>query len=89
MGIRVPKPIAITITFFQIVQMFYGVYVTGAMFQFTRHTGIPFELKVSIGVYASYAVLFVNFFVQAYFVKPKPRENHFKPAQANGKIKAN
>jgi hypothetical protein len=70
-GVKVPKPIAIAITCAQIAQMFYGVYVTIATYHYTKNTGVPFELKVAVCVYASYAILFINFFIQAYFVKPK------------------
>ncbi|CAG0915462.1 unnamed protein product [Notodromas monacha] len=65
-GIRVPKPIAIGITCAQIAQMFYGVYVTAAFYQYTKATGMPLELRVACCVYASYALLFIRFFVNAY-----------------------
>lgn len=70
MGVKTPKPLAMTITFSQMMQMLIGTYVT--FYAFTqKKTGNLCETNdntiiVSLFLYGSYLILFANFFVQSY-----------------------
>jgi len=62
------------ITLSQILQMIFGFYVNIRAFQF-KINGIPCDLSVSVvttglGLYYLFLMLFVNFFIRTYLVKP-------------------
>ena len=75
--IFVPRFISFVITVSQIAQMFIGFYIAGYIFA-QKLNDAPCKMSLnesifSISVYASYAILFFNFFIRTYFkrsVKP-------------------
>lgn len=73
-GIRPSKWVSMTITSLQIIQMVAGIFVVYyANDQLSRgnHCDVrPSTIRNALLMYASYFVLFVNFFIQAY-IKPK------------------
>lgn len=59
------------ITFTQLVQMFFGIGVN-VYTLYVKSSGVPcqtepFNVILALTMYASYAVLFANFFYQSYF----------------------
>lgn len=72
-GFRLPKGLAMFITTSQICQMIMGFYVT---FYSHLHDDCRMPRDVSrwgLAMYSSYFILFVNFFINAYFVgRSKP-----------------
>lgn len=69
-GVRISSRIAFVITVLQIVQMFTCVYVT-CLAYYNHRNGVDCELDVgvfyfSLAMYASYAVLFINYFIKRY-----------------------
>jgi hypothetical protein len=65
-GYRAPKPISMSITIIQILQMVVGFYAcidSLSACNFSENSSAYFSLII----YASYFVLFANFFYQAYF----------------------
>ncbi|XP_015791962.1 elongation of very long chain fatty acids protein 6 [Tetranychus urticae] len=74
-GFRVPKPIAMCITSSQILQMIMGFYVTYYAYDKTAQgypcTATPGSIKWGLLMYASYFVLFANFFINSYYRKNK------------------
>eukprot|EP00127_Corallochytrium_limacisporum_P001042 Clim_evm5s35 gene=Clim_evmTU5s35 len=74
-GIRSVSVFKTTITTLQIAQMFMGIYVTYAWYS---SGSCPEEhvlnLWVCMAMYASYAVLFSNFFIQTYILKGPKRK---------------
>jgi len=67
--IRVPKPLAMAITSLQILQMIVGVCVQIALWKNYTVPGCKTSKNLLIGgtlMYASYLVLFVNFFLNTY-----------------------
>jgi len=79
--VRIPKPIAVTITSLQIVQMVVGVTVNVHAY-FAKQKGESCDvsdrnISLSLIMYASYFILFARFFYKAYLSKPsggKPRD---------------
>lgn len=73
-GIKPPKWVSMSITSLQIVQMVAGIFVVYyANDQLSRgnHCDVrPSTIRNALVMYASYFVLFVNFFIQAY-IKPR------------------
>lgn len=68
-NVRLPKGISMAITISQIVQMFIGLFVTVQAYRL----GCKNDMQIVLGgiaTYLIYALLFTNFFVSAYFVKP-------------------
>lgn len=71
--IRLPRPIAVSITTMQIAQMIIGFYVAIYELQM-KLMNKPCKITLpqsifSFSVYFSYFILFVNFFLQTYFLK--------------------
>jgi len=65
-GYRAPKPVSMSITIIQLLQMVIGVYAcidSLSACNFSENSSAYFSLII----YASYFVLFANFFYQAYF----------------------
>ena len=83
--IRVPKKISMSITFIQLSQMIFGLYVNYSAFQVqqrgdTCHISED-NVKYSILMYGSYFVLFAHFFYNAYLA---PKYPSLESKQANG-----
>lgn len=83
-GYRLPKPIAMSITLSQIIQMIMGCYfvfyalvmkLSGEPCDIT-----PGRLTYAMIMYVTFGVLFINFFIQSY-LKPRP-----KASQVNNNI---
>ena len=81
LNIKVPKVLAMCLTLTQLAQMFIGAFVNIWAFNILQSGG---ECHVSYGtlrlfffIYLSYAVLFLNFFINAYITDGKPKKNKF------------
>jgi elongation of very long chain fatty acids protein 6 len=73
--IRVPKKVTMSITFIQLSQMIFGIYVNWSAYQVykrgdTCHISDD-NIKYSILMYASYFMLFAHFFYNAYMAPKK------------------
>lgn len=73
--IQIPKPISMTITTLQLSQMVLGVTVNLYAYS-TKNKNINCDVKyhhlnVGLATYASYFLLFTNFFYRAYFDRRK------------------
>ncbi|KAH7717966.1 GNS1/SUR4 family protein [Aphelenchoides avenae] len=84
MGVKVPRQLAKCVTIIQITQMFLGISVSLAVYAIKSFTGLPCHqsqtnLSLAFIIYASYAVLFVRFFLEAYGYT-KRRSPQEKPA---------
>lgn len=85
LGVKPVRLISMAITSFQILQMLAGIFVVGyANNQLSQ--GNPCDVQYStirnaLIMYASYFVLFVNFFIQAYIINPS-REKHMRHEKA-------
>lgn len=80
---RVPKPAAMLITALQIAQMVMGVYI-GFNVYGIKAAGQPCQqtwenLSFSFLIYASYFLLFCNFFYQAYLSGARGRRRGSEP----------
>lgn len=69
-----PKKLAMLITFSQIAQMIVGLYVT--IYSYLHRDNCnscnqPHNILLSLVVYFSYFILFVNFFIRTYFGKKR------------------
>lgn len=80
-GWRIPSRIPLCITLLQISQMFVGIYVNAVSYYGIRHhedynlphCAVNKQIIYSgFVMYASYVVLFLNFFLQRYVFKRKP-----------------
>lgn len=77
MKIKVPKPIAMSITTVQLLQMVLGVIVNVYTIWTMHYNGTPadcphrnwFGLQISFGIYVPYTILFVKLFIDTYVVK--------------------
>ena len=74
---KIPKPISITITTLQLSQMVLGVTVNVYAY-YTKNQNISCDVKyhhlnVGLATYASYFILFSNFFYRAYFDSRKAK----------------
>ncbi|CAK5077284.1 unnamed protein product [Meloidogyne enterolobii] len=70
-GIKVPRPIAMAVTSIQTAQMFLGVAVSTLVLKLKLLDGYRCQqswanLILAFAIYASFALLFVRFFVDAY-----------------------
>jgi len=83
MRVRVPKPVAMSITALQLVQMVIGCTINYTAFQYKQSgrecSVTDSNLMYGSLMYASYFVLFARFFYQAYFCKPEKKDK-----QSNG-----
>lgn len=73
MKIKIPKPIAVTITFLQLSQMFVGVAVQFYIYWKRHDPYCPthfYNIRAAVIMYGSYYVLFAKFFYDAY-IAPK------------------
>jgi elongation of very long chain fatty acids protein 6 len=92
-GVKVPRFFAMPLTVMQIMQMFGGMYViavSGIEDLSGNNSTCPNSRRTLISgfvMYASYMVLFVNFFVQSYIVNKKKRQAQRTEA-ANGVAKS-
>lgn len=69
--VRIPRPISVTITTMQIMQMLIGLYVASFIFA-QKLSGQACKMTMgesvfSFAIYTSYFVLFLNFFIRSYF----------------------
>jgi len=67
--IRIPRPIAMTITALQLSQMFVGVWVQFYIYNVRKDVGCPthyYNLRAALLMYGSYWLLFAQFFAKAY-----------------------
>lgn len=77
MKVRIPKPIAMSITTVQLLQMVFGVIVNIYTIWMMHYNGTPadcphrnwFGLKISFGIYVPYTILFVKLFIDSYVIK--------------------
>lgn len=88
--IFIPRFISFVITVSQIAQMFIGFYVAGYIFA-QKLKDAPCKMSLnesifSISVYASYAILFFNFFLRTYFKRSPQSVSAVKP-ELNGQPK--
>lgn len=80
-GIRLPKPLAMSITMSQIVQMIIGAIVTFYAYYVRQIKGQQCSISLDrlyagLAIYISYLMLFANFFIKSYFSsKPKTINN--------------
>lgn len=74
-GYKLPKPVAISITSSQIIQMIAGSYFVSyalAMKLTGQHCDVTTgRLTYAMIMYVSFGILFINFFIQSY-LKPRP-----------------
>ena len=74
LGVKPVKLISMAITSFQILQMVAGIFVVfyaNSQLSQGNHCDVQFStIRNALIMYASYFVLFVNFFIQAYIVSP-------------------
>lgn len=95
LGFRIPKNIAMFITFSQIIQMVLGCFVTYYGYSLSQ-MGVPCKIpeataKFALVMYGSYFVLFARFFFNSYFGKRdtkgyKSTVNGIGEKQVNGKL---
>jgi len=76
-GRRLPKAVSMVVTTLQTTQMFVGVCITAYVYWLKR-TGVPCQqsyenLYLCFGIYATFALLFMKFFFDAYIGRPKSR----------------
>jgi len=74
-GVKLPRPMAMSVTFLQISQMFVGIFVNGyslkAIYAGEKCDRREKNIYLALAMYASYFYLFILFFKQAYFKKAK------------------
>jgi len=73
--IRIPRPIAMTITALQLSQMFVGVWVQFYIYSVRKDENCPthyYNLRAASIMYGSYYLLFAQFFIKAYIFPSKP-----------------
>ncbi|PIK57590.1 putative elongation of very long chain fatty acids protein 6-like [Apostichopus japonicus] len=93
--IRLPRQVNITITSLQLIQMFFGIYVNVyAYIEISNGRQCDNtwpSLYASFAMYASYVLLFANFFYQTYLVKskPGPGKPHTNGVVKNGAVAQN
>ena len=72
-GHRVPRTIAKCITIIQLLQMMFGIFINYVGMRSLLNNKICktnwFAISISILLFISYIILFVNFFYQAYILK--------------------
>merc|ERR1712137_409872 len=90
-NIEVPNSIAMCITFLQIFQMFFGIFINGCwvyfkyIAEFPCLCSMPKVIVLSCAVmYGSYLYLFLSFFVKRYLKTP-PKNNDDKKNNKNNK----
>lgn len=77
--IRIPRPIAMTITALQLSQMFVGVWVQFYIYSVRKDPECPthyYNLRAAVIMYGSYYLLFAQFFIKAYIfpsARPAPK----------------
>uniref|UniRef100_A0A0M3IQP4 Elongation of very long chain fatty acids protein n=1 Tax=Ascaris lumbricoides TaxID=6252 RepID=A0A0M3IQP4_ASCLU len=74
---------AMLVTSLQIVQMFIGVYIECLVYEYKARQNLPCQQSygnICIGLIEciSFAALFINFYVKAYFTSPKERYQRVK-----------
>ena len=73
LGVRIPRQLAMSITISQIAQMIMGAFVSFYAF-YAKKSGLSCEISDSrlyagMGIYASYFILFTQFFYTTYLRK--------------------
>lgn len=82
MKVKIPKPIAICITFLQISQMFIGVAVQFFIYSWRKEANCPthyYNIRAAALMYGSYYLLFAKFFMDAYIFPKAPTPQTKKP----------
>uniref|UniRef100_A0A1I7SGP0 Elongation of very long chain fatty acids protein n=1 Tax=Bursaphelenchus xylophilus TaxID=6326 RepID=A0A1I7SGP0_BURXY len=79
LGKRLPKWVSMCVTSIQTTQMFLGVAVTCFVYYLKVYKNVPCQqsmanLYLAFLIYITFAVLFVEFFVNAYLKKQERRE---------------
>ncbi|VDK71094.1 unnamed protein product [Anisakis simplex] len=77
-GFKPSRLMAMLVTTLQIIQMFGGITVNYLVHQIKLHGTEPCQQSmghVYLGyfVYGTFAVLFINFYLHAYFLQPKQK----------------
>lgn len=89
-GVKVPRVVAMPLTVMQIVQMFLGMYVItmSGMEDLVGNTSSCLNSRRTLVsgflMYASYLVLFVNFFLKNYVFSKKSQQHQVRKSEANG-----
>ncbi|CAG7836187.1 unnamed protein product [Allacma fusca] len=79
MKVRVPRSLAMCVTVLQIAQMIVGLYINVYTYNI-KSSGVPCDRPMGnivggLSIYGTYFLLFIHFFVKAYFVGPKSKTN--------------
>jgi len=83
--IKIPRPIAMTITALQLSQMFVGVWVQFYIYSVRKDPECPthyYNLRAAVIMYGSYYLLFAHFFIKAYIFpskRPAPQKAKVEP----------
>lgn len=99
--IRIPRPIAMTITALQLSQMFVGVWVQFYIYSVRKDPECPthyYNLRAAVIMYGSYYLLFAQFFIKAYIfpskkpatkakVEPKITEERITPDENQNSVR--
>lgn len=85
-GRKLPKWVSMTVTTIQTTQMFLGVAVSSFVYYLKVLKGYPCQqsipnLYLAFIIYITFAILFVEFFVNAYFVKKNKKIQEAKKKQ--------
>ena len=88
--VRIPRPISVTITTMQIMQMLIGLYVAVYIFG-QKLSGQTCKMTMgesmfSFGIYTAYFVLFLNFFIQSYFFAKSSKPSDVLTEKASDKL---
>ncbi|CAG2168269.1 unnamed protein product [Oppiella nova] len=84
--IAIPRVVNISITSLQIIQMLYGLYINIQVLVY-KLTEQPCDAHISVALtgtslYGLFFILFINFFVRTYLLKPHTKSMVFTPACA-------
>ncbi|VDM45795.1 unnamed protein product [Toxocara canis] len=82
-GLRPSRFMAMMVTTLQIVQMLGGLFVVSLVFKIKTMPDLPCQqsygnLYLAFIVYTTFAALFVQFYIKAYFLNSKERCQHKK-----------
>lgn len=79
--IVIPRAVNVSITSLQIIQMLYGLWINIRVVHF-KLTEQPCDAHLSVALtglslYGLFFILFVNFFIRSYLLKPKTKSMYF------------
>jgi len=80
---QIPRVVNVTITTLQIIQMMYGLYINIRV-ALLKVKGEPCDAHISVALtglslYGLFFILFVNFFIRSYLLKPQTKSMVFTP----------